>query len=29
MKLRIHFSLFQVATVYIYFQFTRVPPICK
>lgn len=29
MKLRVHFTLFQVAKLYIYFQFTRVPPICK
>lgn len=29
MRLRIRLTLFQVAKVYIYFQFTRTPPISK
>lgn len=29
MRLRIQFTLFRVARIYIYFRFTRTPPISK
>lgn len=29
MRLRIQFTLFRVTRIYIYFQFTRTPPISK